>query len=65
MVNYLEGKKFVRWSKKMVSNLAKKDNSRYCTFHREVGPMIEECKVLKNEVLKLMQNGYLKELMSE
>lgn len=54
MVNYLEGKKFVRWLKKMVFDPAKKDNSRYYAFHREVGHTIEECKVLKNEVLKLI-----------
>lgn len=65
MVNYLEGKKFVRWPKKIVSNQAKRDHSRYYAFHEEVGHTTKECRVLKNEVLKLIQSNYLKEFMSE
>lgn len=49
----------------MTSDLAKRDNSRYYTFHREVRHIIEECKSLKNKVLKLIQSRYLKELMSQ
>lgn len=65
MVNYLEGKKFVRWLKKMVFDPVKRDNSRNCAFYKEVGHMTEECRILKNEVLKLIQNGYLKEFMTK
>lgn len=65
MVNYLEGKKFVRLLKKMISDLVNRDNSRYFAFHREVTHTTKECRILKNEVLKLIQRKYLKELMSE
>lgn len=49
----------------MVSNLTKRDNSRYYAFHTEVGHITEKYRVLKNEILKLIQNEYLKELMVE
>lgn len=62
-VNYLKGKNFVRRPRKMTSDLAKKDNSRYYAFHREVVHTTEECRILKNEILKLIQSRYLKESM--
>lgn len=39
MVNYLKGKKFVKWPKKMIYDPAKRDNSRYYAFHRAVEHM--------------------------
>lgn len=63
MVNYLEGKKYVKWPNKMMADLSKKDNFKSYAFHRKVGHTTEEYRILKNEIHKLIQNGYLKEFM--
>ncbi|KAL5576446.1 hypothetical protein UlMin_018145 [Ulmus minor] len=39
----------------------KRDNSKYCRYHRDKGLTTEECRVLKNEVEKLIQKGQLRE----
>ncbi|KAL5582901.1 hypothetical protein UlMin_015343 [Ulmus minor] len=39
----------------------KRDNTKYCRFHRDTGHTTEECRVLKDEVEKLIQRGQLRE----
>ncbi|KAL5556540.1 hypothetical protein UlMin_038776 [Ulmus minor] len=39
----------------------KKDNTKYCRFHRDTGHTTEECRVLKDEVERLIQRGQLRE----
>ena len=38
----------------------KRDNSKYCFHHRDVGHTTEECQVLKDEVERLIQRGQLR-----
>ncbi|KAL5537549.1 hypothetical protein UlMin_045506 [Ulmus minor] len=35
----------------------KRDNRKYCRFHRDTGHTTEECRVLKDEVERLIQRG--------
>ncbi|KAL5556087.1 hypothetical protein UlMin_038323 [Ulmus minor] len=35
----------------------KRDNTKYCKFHRDTGHTTEECRVLKDEVERLIQRG--------
>ncbi|KAL5575437.1 hypothetical protein UlMin_017136 [Ulmus minor] len=39
----------------------KRDNKKYCRFHRDTGHTTEECRVLKDEVERLIQRGQLRE----
>ncbi|KAL0444478.1 UNVERIFIED_CONTAM: hypothetical protein Slati_2170500 [Sesamum latifolium] len=34
---------------------------KFCRFHNDYGHTMEECRHLKNEIKRLIQNGYLKE----
>lgn len=49
----MERKKFVQWPKKMTFDPSK-DSSRYYAFHMEVEHTTKKCRILKNEVLKLI-----------
>lgn len=49
----------------MMLNTLKRNSLKYHTFHREIGHIIEEFKILKNELTKLIQNGYVKEITSQ
>ncbi|KAL5540592.1 hypothetical protein UlMin_043541 [Ulmus minor] len=39
----------------------KRGNTKYCRFHRDTGHTTEECRVLKDEVERLIQRGQLRE----
>ncbi|KAL5551144.1 hypothetical protein UlMin_001320 [Ulmus minor] len=39
----------------------KRDNTKYCRFHCDTGHTTEECRVLKDEVERLIQRGQLRE----
>ncbi|KAL5547487.1 hypothetical protein UlMin_002718 [Ulmus minor] len=41
----------------------KRDNTKYCKFHRDTGHTTEECRVLKDEVERLIQKGQLREFV--
>ncbi|KAL0361443.1 UNVERIFIED_CONTAM: hypothetical protein Sradi_3828800 [Sesamum radiatum] len=37
------------------------ESDKFCLFHNDYGHTTEECKHLKNEIERLIQNGYLQE----
>lgn len=43
---------------------SQRDSLKYCAFHKEIGHITEECRILKDKIYKLIQNNYLKEFMS-
>ncbi|KAL5548582.1 hypothetical protein UlMin_003813 [Ulmus minor] len=38
----------------------RRDNTKYCRYHRDIGHVTEECRVLKDEVERLIQRGQLR-----
>ncbi|KAL5581616.1 hypothetical protein UlMin_014058 [Ulmus minor] len=36
------------------------DNTKYCRYHRDIGHITEECRVLKDEIERLIQRGQLR-----
>ncbi|KAL5583362.1 hypothetical protein UlMin_015804 [Ulmus minor] len=36
------------------------DNTKYCRYHRDIGHVTEECRVLKDEIKRLIQRGQLR-----
>ena len=47
----------------MEGDLSRRNQSLYCTYHRDKGHTIEQCRVLKDHLGQLVKAGYLKELM--
>ncbi|MQM05904.1 hypothetical protein Taro_038723, partial [Colocasia esculenta] len=50
---------FVRWPQRMRSDPRKRDQNKYCRFHRDHGHDTSECRQLKDEIEDLIKCGYL------
>ncbi|KAL2234291.1 UNVERIFIED_CONTAM: Retrovirus-related Pol polyprotein from transposon [Sesamum indicum] len=61
----VERKDVLRWPKPTRATPAKKNSSKYCRFHRERGHDTEECYQLKDEIERLVRQGYFKDLISK
>ena len=48
----------------MKSDPAKRDNSRYCEFHRDYGHRTNDCIQLKKEIEFLIRRGYLRRFIA-
>ena len=48
----------------MKSDLATRDNSKYCEFHRDYGHRTDDCIQLKREIEYLIRRGYLRRFIS-
>ncbi|XP_021714877.1 uncharacterized protein LOC110682839 [Chenopodium quinoa] len=55
----------VQWPRKSDRPGEKKDPSRWCDFHSDIGHTTDECVALRKEVAYLLKKGYLKELLSD
>ncbi|MQL77781.1 hypothetical protein Taro_010196, partial [Colocasia esculenta] len=50
---------FLRWPQRMRSDPRKRDQNKYCRFHRDHGHDTSECRQLKDEIEDLIKRGYL------
>ena len=50
---------FLRWPSQMRSDPTKRDNTRYCEFHRDHGHRTNYCIQLRKEIEYLIRRGYL------
>ena len=48
----------------MKLDLATRDNTKYCEFHRDYGHRTDNCIQLKREIKYLIQRGYLRRFIS-
>ncbi|XP_056685961.1 uncharacterized protein [Spinacia oleracea] len=55
--------KAVQWPPKSSKPDSKKDPSKWCDFHADIGHTTNECVALRREVAYLLKNKYLKEVM--
>ncbi|XP_074301591.1 uncharacterized protein LOC141632992 [Silene latifolia] len=53
----------VKWTKKPDNPNSRKDTTRWCEFHMDIGHTTEECMGLRREVAYLLKKEYLKDLM--
>ena len=60
----VRNEQFLRWPAQMKSNLATKDNTKYCEFHRDYGHRTDNCIQLRKEIEYLIQRGYLRRFIS-
>ena len=55
---------FIRWPSLMKSDLAKRDNTRYCEFHRDYRHCTDDCIQLRKEIKYLIRRGYLRHFIA-
>ncbi|XP_011075973.1 uncharacterized protein LOC105160340 [Sesamum indicum] len=55
----------LKWPKHTRFTPAKKYSNKYCIFHREKGHDTEECYQLKDEIERLVRQGYFKNQVAE
>ena len=55
----VQHEQFMRWPSQMRSNPTKRDNTRYCEFHRDHEHRTDDCIQLRKEIEYLIQRGYL------
>ncbi|KAL2238352.1 UNVERIFIED_CONTAM: Transposon Ty3-G Gag-Pol polyprotein [Sesamum indicum] len=60
----LERKDVLRWPKPTRATPARKNSHKYCRFHRERGHDTDECYQLKDEIERLIRQGYFKDLIA-
>ncbi|XP_021861050.2 uncharacterized protein [Spinacia oleracea] len=57
--------KAVQWPPKSSKPNSKKDPSKWCDFHADIGHTTNECVALRREVAYILKNGYLKDVLSD
>ena len=55
----IQHEKFLRWPSQMKMDLAKRDMTKYCNFHRDHGHQTDDCIQLKKEIEFLIRRGHL------
>ena len=63
IVDRIKNEPYFRWPNKMRGNPSRRNQSLYCTYHRDKGHTTEQCRVLKDHLRKLVKAGYLKEFV--
>ena len=57
--------KFLRWPSQMKTDLAKKDSTKYCEFHRDHGHRTDDCIHLRKEIEYLIRRGHLHRFLAD
>ena len=60
----VQHEQFLRWPTQMRSGPTKRDNMRYCEFHRDHGHLTDDCIQLRKEIEYLIRCGYLRRFVS-
>ena len=59
----IKNESFFRWPNKMGGDPSLRNQSLYCTYHRDKGHTTEQCRILKDHLRQLVKAGYLKEFV--
>ena len=59
----IKNEPYFRWVGKMGGDLVRRNQSLYCTYHREKGHTTEQCQMLKDHLEQLEKVGHLKEFI--
>ena len=64
VMHEVRNEQFLRWLTQMKSNLATRDKTRYCEFHRDYGHHTDDCITLNREIEYLIRRGYLRRFIA-
>ena len=64
VLHEVRNEQFLRWLTQMKSDPTKRDNTKYCEFHRDYGHRTDDCIQLKREIEYLIRRGYLRRFIS-
>ena len=60
IVDRIKNELFLRWPNKMGGDPSRRNQNLYCTYHRDKGHTIEQCRVLKDHLGQLVKAGHLR-----
>ena len=60
----VQHEQFLRWPSQMRSDPTKRDNTKYCEFHRDHGHRTNDCIQLRKEIEYLIRRGYLRRFVA-
>ena len=63
IVDQIKNEPYFRWPNKIGGNPSRRNQSLYCTYHRDKGHTTEQCWVLKDHFRQLVKAEYLKEFV--
>ena len=61
ILDRIKNEPYFRWLSKIGGDPSRRNQNLYCTYHRDKGHTIEQCRVLKDHLEQLVRSGYLKE----
>ena len=63
ILEHIKNEPYFRWSGKMGGNLVRRNQSLYCTYHREKCHTTEQCRMLKDHLEQLVKARHLNEFL--
>nr|XP_023887747.1 uncharacterized protein LOC111999864 [Quercus suber] len=63
IVDKIKHEPYFRWPNKMGGDLSRKNQNLYCTYHKDKGHTIEQCRVLRDHIGQLAKARHLKEFV--
>ena len=63
ILDRIKNKPYFQWLSKMGGDPSRRNQNLYCTYHRDKGHTIEQCRVLKDHLEQLVRSGHLKEFV--
>ena len=64
VLRMVQHKQFLRWPSQMRSDPTKRDNTKYCEFHRDHEHRTGDCIQLRKEIEYLIRRGYLRRFVA-
>ncbi|XP_030964027.1 uncharacterized protein LOC115985200 [Quercus lobata] len=61
--DWIKHEPYFRWPNKMGGDPSRRNQSLYCTYHRDKGHTTEQCWVLKDHLGQLVKAGHLKDFV--
>ena len=57
IMDRIKNEPYFRWLNKLGGNPSRRNQSLYCTYHRDKGHTSEQCRILKDHLGKLVKVG--------
>ena len=63
ILDWIKHESYFQWPNKMGGDPSRRNQNMYYTYHRDKGHTIEQCRVLKDHLGRLVKAGHLKDFM--